>query len=113
MHHSLVVRRRGRRIRDSNLPANGRIFRPRYAPGSAPHALGRAHSTRKSPATLQLIDTLPSDPFVRFLEGAPIDDEPVSAEEEAAVAEVEADRAAGVPTVSFEEVKRNVSGEVV
>jgi hypothetical protein len=37
-------------------------------------------------ATLQLIDTLPSDPFVRFLEAAPID-EPVSAEEEAAVVE--------------------------
>jgi hypothetical protein len=32
---------------------------------------------------------LPSDPFVRFLEGAPIDDEPVSAEEEAAVADTQ------------------------
>jgi len=30
----------------------------------------------------------------------------VSAEEEAAVAEVEADRAAGVPTVRFEDVRR-------
>src|SRR6266545_4005274 len=30
-----------RRIRDSNLPANGHIFRPRYAPGSAPYALTR------------------------------------------------------------------------
>jgi hypothetical protein len=49
---------------------------------------------------------LPSDPFVRFLEGAPIDDESVSAEEEAAVAEVVADRAAGVPTVSFDYVRR-------
>ncbi len=47
----------------------------------------------------RLIDTLPSDPFVRFLKAAPIDDEPVSAEEETAVAEVAADRAAGVPTV--------------
>jgi len=54
----------------------------------------------------RLIDTLPSDPFVRFLEAAPIDDEPVTAEEEAAVAEVEADRAAGVPTIPFDEIKR-------
>ena len=43
---------------------------------------------------------------MRFLEAAPIDDEPVSAEEEAAVAEVEADRAAGVPTVPFQDVRR-------
>jgi len=35
----------------------------------------------------------------------------VSAEEETAVAEVAADHAAGVPTVSFEEVKRNFPGE--
>jgi hypothetical protein len=78
------------------------------------------HRTRSAEPTrhengryARLIDTLPSDPFVRFLEAAPIDDEPVSAEEETAVAEIAADRAAGVPTVSFEEVKRNLSGEAL
>jgi hypothetical protein len=50
------------------------------------------------PATLWFI-AFASDPFVRFLDAAPLDDEPVTAEEEAAVAEVERDRAAGVPTI--------------
>jgi hypothetical protein len=43
---------------------------------------------------------------LRFLHDAPVDDEPVTAEEEAAVAEVERDRAAGVPTISFDDIKR-------
>jgi hypothetical protein len=43
---------------------------------------------------------------LRFLDAAPIDDEPVGAQEEAALAEVEADRAAGVPRLPFDEVKR-------
>jgi hypothetical protein len=47
-----------------------------------------------------------NDPFVRFLKAAPLDNEPLSAEGQAAVAEVEADRAAGVTTVSFEQIKR-------
>jgi hypothetical protein len=37
------------------------------------------------------------DPFLRYLGAATVDDEPVIVEEDAAVAEVEADRAAGVP----------------
>lgn len=44
--------------------------------------------------------------IVRRVGEAPVDDEPITPEEEAALAEVEADRAAGVPTVSFDEVKR-------
>jgi hypothetical protein len=50
-----------------------------------------------------LIDAFVSDPFLRFLHDAPVDDEPVTAEEEAAIAEVERDRAAGVPTIPFDE----------
>ncbi len=57
-------------------------------------------------AMLRRIEALRSDPFLRFLDDAPTDDEPVTAEEEAAVAEVEADRAAGVPTIPFDDVKR-------
>ena len=50
-----------------------------------------------------------SDPFLRYLEAAPIDDEPVTPEEEVAIAEVEADRRAGLPTLPFEEVRRRYS----
>lgn len=57
-------------------------------------------------ATLRRIEARRTDPLLRFLDAAPIDDEPVSGEEEAAVAEVEADRTAGAPTVPFEDVKR-------
>lgn len=47
-----------------------------------------------------------TDPLVRFFDAAPVDDEPVIAEEESAVAEADADRARGVPTISFDEIKR-------
>ena len=57
-------------------------------------------------ATLRRIDALREDPLLRFLDAAPLEDEPVSADEEAAVAEAEADHAAGVPRVPFDEVKR-------
>jgi hypothetical protein len=63
-------------------------------------------SDQEAEAMLRRIEILRTDPFVRFLDEAPIDDEPVTAEEEAAVAEVEADRAAGVPTIPFDEIKR-------
>jgi hypothetical protein len=55
---------------------------------------------------LRRIQALRGDPFLRFLDQAPIDDEPVTTEEEAAIAEVEADRAAGVPTIPFDDVRR-------
>ena len=47
-----------------------------------------------------------SDPFLRYLEAAPADDEPVTPEEEAAIAEVEADRRVGIGAVPFEEITR-------
>jgi hypothetical protein len=49
------------------------------------------------------------DPFLRYLDAARADDEPVTVEEDAAIAEVEGDRRAGIPTVSFEEVRRRYS----
>jgi len=49
---------------------------------------------------------LRTDRIVPFFDAAPVDDESVSAEEERAVAEVDADRGRGVPTISFEEIKR-------
>jgi hypothetical protein len=46
------------------------------------------------------------DPLLRFLDVAPVDDEPETNEERAALAEVEADRAAGVAPIPFDDVKR-------
>jgi hypothetical protein len=47
-------------------------------------------------AALRRIDLQQRDPLVRFFDAAPVDDEPVTAEEEAAVAEAaDADRARG------------------
>jgi hypothetical protein len=45
------------------------------------------------------------DPVIAAFRDAPEDDEPWTEEDEAAMAEVEADQAAGVPTIPFEEIK--------
>lgn len=63
-------------------------------------------SDDEAEAMLRRVEAMRSDPFLRYLDGAPVDDEPVSAEEEAAIAEVEADHAAGVHRVPFDDVKR-------
>jgi predicted ArsR family transcriptional regulator len=46
------------------------------------------------------------DPVVAALRDAPVDDEPVTAADERALAEVRADRAAGVARISHAEVTR-------
>lgn len=63
-------------------------------------------SEEEAEATLRRIAAQRTDPFLRFLDAAPIDDEPVSSDEEAALVEVEADHAAGVPRMSFDDIKR-------
>jgi hypothetical protein len=63
-------------------------------------------SDEEAEAMLRRVEALRNDPFLRFLDQAPVDDEPVTTEEEAAMAEVEADRAAGVPAIPFDDVKR-------
>ena len=63
-------------------------------------------SDEQAELALRRIDALRSDPLVRFLDAAPVDDEPVSAEEQAAVAEADADRAAGAAGIPFDEIKR-------
>jgi PHD/YefM family antitoxin component YafN of YafNO toxin-antitoxin module len=59
---------------------------------------------REAERTLRLLDDL-RDPLTKFLDDAPIDDEPTTPAEEAAVAEARADIAAG-HTISLEEIKR-------
>jgi hypothetical protein len=46
------------------------------------------------------------DPVIAAFRDAPLDDEPVSPEEEAAIQEARDELAAGVPTIPLEEVKR-------
>jgi predicted ArsR family transcriptional regulator len=46
------------------------------------------------------------DPVIAAFRDAPVDDEPVSAADERALAEVRADRAAGVARISYAEIKR-------
>ncbi len=70
------------------------------------HRVVDALSDEEAEAMLRRLHLLRSDPFLRYLDQAPADDEPVTVEEEAAVAEVEADRADGVPRLTFDEVKR-------
>jgi hypothetical protein len=70
------------------------------------HSMVDEMTDEEAEATLRRIDAQRTDPLVRFFDAAPLDDEAVSKEEEAAVAEVEADRARGVPTIPFDEIKR-------
>lgn len=69
------------------------------------HQMVDEMTDEEAEAALRRIDLQRTDPLVRFFDAAPIDDEPVSAEEEAAVAETDADRAQGVPTIPFDEIK--------
>ncbi len=63
-----------------------------------------AFSEKEAAEALALWD-LRADPLVVAFRDAPLDDEPVTAEEEAAMAEAQADLAAG-RTVSLEEAMR-------
>lgn len=70
------------------------------------HRVVEELSDEEAEAALRRIDALRSDPLVRFMDAAPLDDEPVTAEQQAALAEVDAERAAGAGRISFDEIKR-------
>jgi hypothetical protein len=57
-------------------------------------------------AALKVIESRADDPLIRRLEDAPLEDEEISAEEAAAVQEARDELAAGVPTISHDEIKR-------
>lgn len=57
---------------------------------------------------LVLLESRVHDPLVRLLADAPTDDEPWTPEDEAAVAEVRADRAAGLTPISAEQARREL-----
>lgn len=57
-------------------------------------------------AALQAIEARADDPLIRRLDEAPLEDEEISPEEEAAVQEARDELAAGAPLISHEEIKR-------
>ncbi|MBS1878011.1 MAG: hypothetical protein JST31_00705 [Actinobacteria bacterium] len=62
-------------------------------------------------AALQAIEGRADDPMIRRLDDAPLDDEEISPEEEAAVQEARDEVAAGAPRVSQDEIKREFGVE--
>jgi hypothetical protein len=70
------------------------------------HRVVDSLSDEEAERMLRRIEALRGEPLLRFLDAAPVDDDPVSEDEERAIAEVEADRANGVPTIPLDDVKR-------
>jgi len=54
---------------------------------------------------IEILASRAEDPMIAAFRDAPEDDEPWTDEDEAAMAEVRADEAAGVPTIPLEEIK--------
>jgi hypothetical protein len=65
----------------------------------------RGLSEAEAAETLRLLDAR-AGPLQRQLEDAPLEDEEISPEEEAAVQQARDELAAGAPLVSHEEIKR-------
>jgi hypothetical protein len=72
------------------------------------HALVDELSEREAERALSLVEKEREDPVIAAFRNAPADDEPWTDEDEAAMAEVEADRAAGVPLIPLEEIEREL-----
>jgi hypothetical protein len=72
------------------------------------HALVDELSEREAERALSLVEKEREDPMIAAFRNAPEDDEPWTDEDEAAMAEVEADRAAGVPLIPLEEIEREL-----
>ncbi len=69
------------------------------------HELVDELSEPEAERALSLVEKERDDPVIAAFREAPEDDEPWTDEDEAAMAEVRADEAAGVPTIPFEEIK--------
>ena len=70
------------------------------------HKLVDELSDREADEALRYIAERRSDPVVAAFRDAPVDDEPVTSADEQALAEVQADRDAGVGWISIAEIKR-------
>ena len=70
------------------------------------HELVDGLSDQEADDALRYIAERRDDPVMAAFRDAPEDDEPVTAADEQALAEVQADRVAGVPRISYAEMKR-------
>ncbi len=70
------------------------------------HELVDELSEREADDALRYIAQRREDPMIAAFRDAPEDDEPITAADDEALAEVQADRAAGVPRISYAEIKR-------
>jgi hypothetical protein len=70
------------------------------------HRLVDDLSEQEAERALVLVKSELEDPVIAAFRNAPEDDEPLTSAEAAALAEVAADRAAGVPRIPFGEIKR-------
>ena len=70
------------------------------------HQLVDELSEREADDALRYLAQRREDPTIAAFRDAPEDDEPLPSAEEQALAEVAADRAAGIPRISFAELKR-------
>jgi hypothetical protein len=65
-----------------------------------------ALSEKEAEDALRLLADREDDPLMRRLDNAPLEDEEISEEEEAAVQEARDELQSGAPTISHEEIKR-------
>lgn len=72
------------------------------------HALVDELSEPEAKRALRLVEKERDDPVIAAFRDAPEDDEPWTDEDEAAMAEVRADDAAGLPTIPLEEIEREL-----
>ncbi len=72
------------------------------------HKLVDELSENEAQRALTLVEKEREDRVIAAFRDAPEDDEPWTDEDEAAMAKVEADRAAGVPPIPLEEIEREL-----
>jgi hypothetical protein len=72
------------------------------------HKLVDELSELEAERALSLVEKNREDPVIAAFRDAPEDDEPWTDDDEAAIAEVRADQAAGLPTIPLEEIEREL-----
>ena len=97
------------RVRRGRLLRGGRIAA--VTTKERLHKLVDELSEQEADDALRYIAQRREDPVIAAFRDAPEDDEPWTESDESAMAEVEADRAAGTPPISLDELKRELANE--
>jgi predicted ArsR family transcriptional regulator len=104
VHRSAAVRRFAGSSTDTDVRIADVTARERL------HKLVDELSDQDADAALRYIVQRREDPVIAAFRDAPEDDEPFTAADEDALAEVQADRTAGVPRISYAEIMRKHGG---